>query len=103
MGDRTIGAISGANVAEDHERGSTVLPALADIGAVGLLANGVEVQLAHHLLEAEIIRSTGGFDLEPRRFPLWEGVGAVSTHYLIESLWHFMIDRRVPSSLRNLH
>jgi hypothetical protein len=64
----------------------------------------MEVQLAHHLLEAEIVRSARGFDLEPRRFPLRERLGAVTPHYLIKSLWH-LVDRPAekPSSLGNLH
>src|SRR2546423_9136465 len=88
MGDRTVSAISGADVAQDHESGGAMLPALADVWAVGLFANRVKVQLAHHVLETEVIRSARGFDLEPRRFPLREPLGAVTPQYLIESLWH---------------
>ena len=55
MRDRAVGAVPRADVAEDHERGGAVLPALADVRAVRFLADGMEVELAHQLLEPEVI------------------------------------------------
>ena len=40
---------AGADVAQDHHRRVLLGPALADVGAGGLLAHGVEVELAHQL------------------------------------------------------
>jgi len=65
MGDGAVSAIAGADVAEDHEGGGAVLPALADVGAVGFLADGMEVELAHQALEPHIVGAAGRFDLEP--------------------------------------
>ena len=45
--DRAVGAVSRADVAENHERRGAVLPALADVGAVRLLADRVQVEVAH--------------------------------------------------------
>src|SRR5207249_3722674 len=58
VGDGAISAIAGAHIAEDHEGGGAVLPALADIGAVSFLTDGMEVELAHQLLEPQVIRTT---------------------------------------------
>ena len=60
-------AAASADVAEDHERGGAALPALADVGAVGLLADRVEVVLLDRLLQAAVGRPAGRRDLEPGR------------------------------------
>jgi len=59
-----------AGVAEDHERRRAVVPALADVGAVGVLAHRVELQVAHDGLEAEVVLRPGRTDLEPLRLRL---------------------------------
>ncbi len=41
----------GARVAEDHDRGRALVPALPDVRAVGLLADGVQVEAAEQALE----------------------------------------------------
>lgn len=46
-GDIAEGAGSGADLSQDHEGGGAVLPAVADIGAGGLLADSVQLQFAH--------------------------------------------------------
>ena len=86
--DGAVGAVARADVAEDHERGRAVLPALADVRAVRFLADGVEVELLHHLLEAQVVRPAGRLDLQPRRLPLGKRVAAVSPHDLVELLGH---------------
>ena len=45
--DVAEGAGAGADGAQDHHRRVLLLPALADIGAGRLLADGVELELAH--------------------------------------------------------
>ena len=45
--DVAKGAGAGAHVAHDHEGGVALLPALADVGAAGLLAHRVQAVLAH--------------------------------------------------------
>src|SRR5258708_2072065 len=54
--DRAIPAPARAHVAQDHEGRGRVFPALADVRATRLLADGVEVPLAHALLEAHVVR-----------------------------------------------
>src|SRR5262249_27223116 len=63
--DGAVAAIPRAGVAEDHEGGRGVFPALADVRAVGLLAHRVEVPLAHEPLEPDVVRATGRAHLEP--------------------------------------
>src|SRR5581483_8408582 len=48
-GDVAEGAGACADVTHDHEGGVLVLPALADVGARRLLADGGETVLTHHL------------------------------------------------------
>ena len=88
VGDGAVGAVPGADVAQDHEGGGAVLPALADVGAVRLLAHGVQLQLTHELLEAQVVVATGGLHLEPLRLPLGKRVAAVASHDLDELLSH---------------
>jgi hypothetical protein len=65
--DGTVRAVPRAHVAQNHERGGLVLPALPDVGTASLLAHGVEPQLPHHSLELEVGRAAGCPDLQPRR------------------------------------
>ena len=88
MGDRTVRAISRTDVAKDHERRGPVLPALADVGAVGFLAYRVKVQLPHQLLKPQIVGAAGRLDLEPIRLSLRERLRAMAPEDLIESFWH---------------
>ena len=53
-------AAAGADVAEDHEGRRAALPALADVGAVGLLADGVQVVGADRRLEPAVGRARPG-------------------------------------------
>ena len=46
-----------AGVAQDHERGGAPLPALADVGAVRLLADGVQRLAAHQALDVAVGRA----------------------------------------------
>src|SRR5207245_11630684 len=52
---RAVGAVARADVAQDHEGRGLVLPALADVGAMRRFADGVELQLAHQLLQGEVV------------------------------------------------
>ena len=83
MCDCAVGTISRANVAKDHESGGAMLPAFADVGAVRLLANRVEVELTHHVLEPQVVRSARSLNLEPRWLALGKGLDAMPTHYLV--------------------
>jgi hypothetical protein len=89
MRDGAVGAIAGADIAQDHESRSAVLPTLADVGAMRLFADGMQVELTHQVLEPHIVGSTGRLDLEPRGFSLGERLGAVTPHDLIERFWHW--------------
>ncbi len=68
LGDGAEAAAPGAEVAEHHEGGGLLVPALADVGAVGALADGVEVEVAGEFLEGVEGLAHGGFGLEPRGF-----------------------------------
>ena len=50
--DRAVGARARADVAEDHERRGAVVPAFADVRAARVLADGVELEVAHDALAA---------------------------------------------------
>ena len=63
-------AAARARVAEDHERGGAALPALADVGAGGLLADGVQVLRADQLGQLAVALPAGGGHLEPGRLAL---------------------------------
>ena len=65
-------AAAGADVAEDHEGRRAALPALADVGAVRLLADRVQVVGLDRLLQLAVGRAAGRGDLEPRRLALAE-------------------------------
>ena len=65
-------AAARAGVAEDHERRGAALPALADVRAGGLLADGVQVLLLDHRRQVAVLRAARGGDLEPRRLALAE-------------------------------
>ena len=86
--DGAVGAVPRADVAEDHEGGRAVLPALADVGAVGFLANGMEVQLPHQLLEPKVLGTSWSTNLQPPRLALRERLYAVATGYLVKRLAH---------------
>src|SRR4029453_4378474 len=65
MRDVEISARARARIAENHERRGAVVPALADVGAVGFLANSVQVQPAHQPLQSMIVLRAGRPDLQP--------------------------------------
>src|SRR3954463_6379284 len=71
-------APAGAGVAEDHERRGAAVPAVADVGARRLLADGVEVLVADEAVELPVARAARRLDLEPRRLAVAdrEDVGA---------------------------
>ncbi len=72
FGDGAEAAAAGAEVAEHHEGGGFLVPALADVGALGALADGVEIEFAGELLEVVEGFATGRFGLQP----LWLAHGA---------------------------
>ena len=88
MRDRAVGAVSRADVAEDHEGGGAVLPALADVRAVRLLADRVQVQVAHEALQAEVVASAGRLHLEPGRLPLRQRFVTMAPQDLVQGLAH---------------
>ena len=81
--DGAIGAISGADVTEDHERCGAVFPAFANVRTMSLLANGMEVELTHELLEPEVLRAAGSAHLEPAWLSLRQRFDAVAASDLV--------------------
>ena len=67
--DRAEPAGPGAGVAEDHDRGRALVPALPDVGAVGLLADRVEVQAAQQALEVVVVLAGRHPGPDPVRVP----------------------------------
>ena len=53
--DRAEPARPGAGVAEDHDRGRPLVPALPDVRAVGLLADRVQLEAAEESLELVVV------------------------------------------------
>src|SRR6202043_3594263 len=66
--DGAIRAGARADLAENHERGGAVMPALADVRALRFLAHRVQLQLAHEALEACVIRRPRRAHLQPLGF-----------------------------------
>src|SRR4029079_7955165 len=64
----------------DHERRGAALPALADVGAGGLLADRVKSFALDHPAQLAVGRAARGGPLEPGRLALAEG--AHVTHQL---------------------
>ena len=60
-----IPARPGARVAENHEGCGAMVPALADVGAVGFLADRVEAERAHQPLEPVVVLRPRRADLQP--------------------------------------
>ena len=67
LGHGAESAAARAQVAEHHEGRGFVVPALADVGAVGALADGVQVERAGQALEVVVVFAHGGARLEPLR------------------------------------
>ena len=61
------GAGPGAGLAHDHEGRVALFPALADVGAVRLLADGRKLELAHDPAGLGIERRTGRLHPDPGR------------------------------------
>src|ERR1700691_796869 len=68
--DRAEGAGPGADVAQDHEGGGAVPPALGDIRAPGFLAHGVEVLTTHDPLDLRVPVARRELDREPLGAPI---------------------------------
>ena len=67
LGHGAESAAARAEVAEHHEGGGFVVPALADVGAVGAFADGVQAERAGQALEVVVVLAHGGAGLEPLR------------------------------------
>src|SRR5699024_5212026 len=63
-------AAAGALGAADQERGLPVLPALEDVRAAGLLADGVQPFPLHQRPQLGVLRAHGGAGLDPVGLPL---------------------------------
>ena len=76
--DGAVRAVARADIPQDHECRRLVLPAFPDVGAVRFLADGVELEAAHHLLQGEVVGTARSLDLEPGGFALVPLGGPVS-------------------------
>src|SRR5690349_11809942 len=68
--DRAVAASARARIAEQQEGRGTEAPALADIRAMRLLADGMQVEAAHEMAQILVVRARGRTGLDPRR-PRW--------------------------------
>src|SRR4029077_9669343 len=64
---RAEAACPGARVAEDHDRRGALVPALPDVRAAGLLADGVEVQTAQQALQVVVVLARRDAGADPVR------------------------------------
>ena len=62
-----VAAGAGADLAEDEEGGRAAVPALADVGAARLLADGVQALVAHQPAQTLVGGAAGRARLEPSR------------------------------------
>src|ERR1019366_9404827 len=90
MRDGAVRAVPRADVTEDHEGGRAVLPALADVGAMRFLADRVQVEFAHEVLQVNVVTPAGSLHLEPAGLPLRQRFAAVPAHDVIEGFAHLM-------------
>jgi hypothetical protein len=86
MGDSAVRTIPRAHVTKHHECRRAMLPAFTYVGAMRLLANSMEIELAHEVLQATVIGTPRGPDLEPRGLPLWERGRPVAAEDLVECI-----------------
>ena len=66
--DRAEVAGARADVAEDHDGGGAAGPALAEVGALRALADGVELVFVHERADGVVAGAAGKFGAEPGRF-----------------------------------
>ena len=64
---RAVGAVPGADVAEDQEGGGPVVPAVPDVGAVRFLAHRVQLEVPHQMPDLRVGLTPRRLHLEPRR------------------------------------
>jgi hypothetical protein len=77
-GDIAEGAGAGADLTHDHEGGVLLVPALADIGAAGLLAHGDELVRLHDLARLGIALRHRRAHADPVRLAQHLLIGLVS-------------------------
>ena len=66
-GHRAIVAAAGAYIAQDHERGGAAVPAFADVGAMGLLADRVQLLAPHQRFQFDVPGAARGPYFQPFR------------------------------------
>src|SRR2546427_2886748 len=90
-------APAGAGVPHEHDRRRPSAPTLPDIGAMGLLAHGVQVQGAEEALQMTIVLAGWRSDPEPVRFPLREH----DSHIIVDSTYEPEPSRELGQPNRN--
>ncbi len=70
LGDGAETAAAGADVAEQHEGGGLVVPAFADVRALGGFANRVQSEATCQLFELVKVLTSRGFGPQPGRLGL---------------------------------
>jgi len=71
VGDRAVRAVPRTHVAQNHERGGFVLPALPDVGAVRLFTDRMQFEVAHHVLQRDVVGAAWRLHFQPRGFTGW--------------------------------
>ena len=87
FGYRAEAAAARAEVAQHHEGGGLVLPALADVGAMSAFADGVQVERARQPLEVVVVLAHGRAGLEPLGFGRW----SLADRFDLNEIHHFII------------
>src|SRR4029078_13157948 len=88
VSDGALGAVPRTDVAEDHEGGGAVLPALTHVWAVSLLTDSVKGELPHEVLQVDIILPAWRAHLEPRRLSIRQRSHAVASADLVKRVAH---------------
>ena len=86
--DSAIGAVSGADIAKNHERGGPMVPAFADVRAARLFTDRVESKLPHHPLDAEIVLTPRRLHLQPGWLSFGQRLGTMAAEDLVQVLFH---------------
>ncbi len=82
FGDGAKSAAPRAQIAQHHEGSGLLVPALADVGALGALAHGVQVQVAGQLLERVKGLAAGSLGLQPLGLAYGQAGAEIDLHKL---------------------
>src|SRR5512145_2036431 len=81
FGDRAVATAARADLAQQQKRRGAVVPAFANVRAVGLLADGVEAVVTHQVDNVLVVLACGRTNFQPLRAPGVRCCGGGSIRY----------------------